>query len=118
MTEAGDAEVELRLVERFPDEGSNPMVGVLERRTRWFDAVTLQCIADEIGQVVLVASGYDCRALRPHQVSASSSSTIRTPRPTSRRILNEMGVDVTDISYAAADFIIDDVGAALAGAWT
>ena len=117
VTEGGDAEVELRLVERFPNQGSNPMVEVLERRTRWFDAVTLQCIADEIGQVVLVASGYDCRALR---FRTPGVRFIELDHPDTqadkRRILNEMGVDVTDISYAAADFIIDDVGAALAGA--
>lgn len=117
VTEDGDAEIELRLVERFPSRGSNPMVDVLERRTRWFDDITLRCIDDDIRQIVLVASGYDCRALR---FRTPGVRFIELDHPDTqadkRRILDEMGVDVTDIAYAAADFTVDDVGAALAAA--
>jgi methyltransferase (TIGR00027 family) len=33
-----------------------------------------------------------------------------------RRILGELGADATDVAFAAADFISDDVGAAMAAA--
>jgi methyltransferase (TIGR00027 family) len=117
VTAHGDSEIERRLVERFPSDSRSPMAERLERRTRWFDSVTLQSIEEGIRQVVLVAAGYDCRALR-----------FRTPgvrffeldhpatQADKRRIVEEMGADVADVAYAAADFIVDDVAAALAAA--
>ena len=93
------------------------MADRLERRTRWFDDVTLRCIEGGIRQVVLVAAGYDCRALR---FRTPGVRFIELDHPAThaekRHILSEMGADVTDVAYAAADFIVDDAGAALAAA--
>jgi methyltransferase (TIGR00027 family) len=93
------------------------MAAILERRTRWFDDVTLRSIADGIHQVVIVAAGYDCRALR---FRTPGVRFIELDHPATqadkRRILREMGTDVTGVSYAAADFTVDDVGAALGAA--
>jgi methyltransferase (TIGR00027 family) len=114
VTLHGDADVERRLVERFPGSRRSPMAEVLERRTRWFDWVTLDAIEGGIPQVVIVAAGYDCRALRfrtpgvrffelDHPVTQSDK----------QRILAQLGADTTEVAYAAADFVVDDVDAAL-----
>jgi len=117
VTADGEGEIEQRFVERFLSHGSSLMADVLKRRTRWFDDVTLRCIEKDIRQAVLVASGYDCRALR---FRTPGVRFIELDHPAThadkQRILDEMGVDVTDISYAVADFIVDDVGVALAAA--
>jgi methyltransferase (TIGR00027 family) len=117
VTEGGDGDVEQRLVERFPTRGRSRMAERLERRTRWFDKVTLRCIEEGISQVVIVAAGYDCRALR---FRTPGVQFVELDHPATQsdkqRILHEMGVDVADVAYAAADFIVDDVGAALAAA--
>jgi methyltransferase (TIGR00027 family) len=117
VTANGDDEIERRIVERFPSDRRGPMADLLERRTRWFDSVTLQSIEEGIRQVVIVAAGYDCRALR---FRTAGVRFIELDHPDThadkRRILGEMGADVADIAFARADFIVDDVGAALAGA--
>jgi methyltransferase (TIGR00027 family) len=118
VTANGDDEIECRIVERFPSDRRSPMADLLERRTRWFDSVTLQSIEEDIRQqVVIVAAGYDCRALR-FRTPGVRFFEVDHPdtQADKRRILGEMGADVTDIAFAAADFTVDDVGAALAGA--
>jgi len=64
VTVEGDGDIERQLVERFPGDRRSPMADLLERRTQWFDAVTLRAVEGGISQVVIVAAGYDCRALR------------------------------------------------------
>jgi methyltransferase (TIGR00027 family) len=117
VTVEGDGAIENRLVERFPTDRRTPMADLLERRTQWFDDVTLQAIEGGIRQVVIVAAGYDCRALR---FRTSGVRFIELDHPATqadkRRILDEMSADVTGVAYAAADFIVDDVGSALADA--
>jgi methyltransferase (TIGR00027 family) len=117
VTARGDGEIERQLVERFPGDRRSPMADLLERRTRWFDAVTLRAVEGGISQVVIVAAGYDCRALR---FRTSGVRFIELDHPSTqsdkRRILDDMSVDVADVGYAAADFVVDDVGAALAAA--
>lgn len=117
VTPDGDGEVERRLVEQFPTAQRSPMADLLERRTRWFDAVLLRAIEGGMRQVVIVAAGYDCRALR---FRTPGVRFIELDHPATqadkRRILAELGADTTDVVYAAADFTLDDVGAALAAA--
>jgi methyltransferase (TIGR00027 family) len=114
ITPDGDGTVEARLVERFPARGRTGMADYLERRTRWFDAVTLRTIEGGITQVVIVAAGYDCRALR---FRTPGVRFVELDHPATqhdkRRILAELGADATDVDFAAADFTIDDIGAAL-----
>src|SRR3954469_645003 len=64
VTADGDGDVERRLVERFPAGRRSAMSEALERRTMWFDGGTLRMIDAGVRQVVIVAAGYDCRALR------------------------------------------------------
>ena len=115
VTPEGDGEIERRLVERFPSDRRSPMAEVLERRTQWFDGVTLQAVETGIRQIVIVAAGYDCRAIR---FRTPGVRFIELDHPSTqadkRRILDDMGADATDVAYAAADFTVDDVGAALA----
>ena len=117
VTLEGDGEIERQLVERFPSERRSPMAELLERRTQWVDGVTLQAIEAGIRQIVIVAAGYDCRALR---FRTSGVRFIELDQPSTqadkRRILDDMSADVADVAYAAADFTVDDVGAALAAA--
>jgi methyltransferase (TIGR00027 family) len=117
VTLQGDGEIERQLVERFPSGRHSPMAELLERRTHWFDGVTLQAMEAGIRQIVIVAAGYDCRALR---FRTSGVRFIELDHPSTqadkRRILDDMNADVADVAYAAADFTVDDVGAALAAA--
>jgi methyltransferase (TIGR00027 family) len=117
VTQGGDGEIERQLVERFPSDRRSPMAELLERRTEWFDGVTLQALEAGIGQVVIVAAGYDCRALR---FRTPGVRFIELDHPSTqadkRHILDDMSADVTDVAYAAADFTVDDMGAALAAA--
>jgi methyltransferase (TIGR00027 family) len=117
VTPEGDDETECRLVERLPSGRRSPMAEFLERRTQWFDDVTLQAIGAGCPQVVIVAAGYDCRALR---FRTSGVRFIELDHPSTqadkRHLLDDMGADVTDVAYAAADFTVHDVGAALAAA--
>jgi methyltransferase (TIGR00027 family) len=118
VTAHGDAEVERRIVERFPAAGGrSPMADAVERRTRWFDGATLRLIERGVAQVVIVAAGYDCRALR---FRTPGVRFIELDHPATqadkRRTLAELGTDTADVAYASADFTVDDVGAALAAA--
>jgi methyltransferase (TIGR00027 family) len=117
VTPTGDGDIERLLVERFPARERSALGDYLERRTRWFDGVTLKLIEGGIRQVVIVAAGYDCRALR---FRTPAVRFIELDHPATqadkRRILAELGADTDDVAYAAADFTVDDVGAALAGA--
>jgi methyltransferase (TIGR00027 family) len=117
VTPDGDAEIEQRLVERFPSRRRSSMSDRLERRTRWFDGVSLGSIDAGIRQVVLVAAGYDCRALR---FRTPGVRFIELDHPATqadkRRLLAELGGRADDVAYAAADFTIDDIDVALADA--
>lgn len=117
VTVRGDGDIERRLVERFPSAHRSPMAELLERRTQWFDSVTLDAIEGGIAQIVIVAAGYDCRALR-FRTPGVRFTELDHPATQSdkRRILDDMRADVADVAYAAADFTVDDVGAALAAA--
>jgi methyltransferase (TIGR00027 family) len=117
VTAEGDGEIERQLVERFPSDRRSPMADLLERRTQWFDSVTLQAVEGGIRQVVIVAAGYDCRALR-FRTSGVRFTELDHPdtQADKRRILDDMRADMADVAFAAADFTIDDVGAALAAA--
>ncbi|MBV9935610.1 MAG: class I SAM-dependent methyltransferase [Actinobacteria bacterium] len=86
-------------------------------RTRFFDEATSGAIEDGITQVVIVAAGYDGRALR---FRTEGVQFIELDHPATqadkRKLLAELGIDSADVGFAAADFTTDDVGAALAGA--
>ncbi len=117
VTPDGDGDIEQRIVERFPARRRSPMSEWLERRTRWFDGVTLRSIDGGIRQVVIVAAGYDCRALR---FRTPGVRFLELDHPATqadkRRLLADLGGRTDDIAYAAADFTVDDIEAALVAA--
>jgi methyltransferase (TIGR00027 family) len=117
VTPDGDADIERRIVERFPPRTSPSLSDHLERRTRWFDGVVLRVLEAGIRQVVIVAAGYDCRALR---FRTPGVRFIELDHPATqadkRALLADLGADTSDVTFAAADFTVDDVGAALASA--
>jgi methyltransferase (TIGR00027 family) len=118
VTPAGDGDIERRIVERFLGSGGrSAMADALERRTRWFDGVTLRLIDGGVRQVVVVAAGYDCRSLR---FRTPGVRFIELDHPATqsdkRALLAELGADTANVAYAAADFTVDDVGAVLSGA--
>jgi methyltransferase (TIGR00027 family) len=117
VTPDGDASVEARLVERFPARRRSAMADYLEQRTRWFDGVALRSIDAGMRQIVLVAAGYDCRALR---FRTPGVRFVELDHPDTqqdkRRILAELGAQADGVAFAAADFTVDDIGAALADA--
>jgi methyltransferase (TIGR00027 family) len=117
VTPDGDADIERRIVERFPPRSAPSLSEYLERRTRWFDGVTVRMIEGGVRQVVIVAAGYDCRALR---FRTPGVRFIELDHPSTQRdkraLLDDLGADTSGVAYAAADFTVDDVGAALAGA--
>jgi methyltransferase (TIGR00027 family) len=117
VTTGGDAEIERRIVERFPPRRRSAMADRLEWRTRWFDGVTLRSIEAGIRQVVIVAAGYDCRALR---FRTPGVRFIELDHPATqadkRRLLDELGGRTDGVAFAAADFIVDDIEGALRAA--
>ena len=117
VTPDGDSTIETRLVERFPSRERASLSDWLEVRTRWFDGVTLKLVDGGIRQVVIVAAGYDCRALR---FRTPGVRFIELDHPATqadkRAILTDLGADTSDVAYAAADFTTDDIAAALASA--
>ena len=117
VTPSGDADIERKLIERFPANEPSAMADALERRTRWFDGVTLRMIEGGVRQIVLVAAGYDCRALRFRTPGVQFVELDHPATQADKRlILAELGAVTDDVAYAAADFTVDDVGEALAAA--
>ena len=86
-------------------------------RTRFFDEATTGAIDDGINQIVIVAAGYDGRALR---FKSDGVQFIELDHPATqadkRALLAALDIDSAHIAFAAADFTTDDVGAALAAA--
>jgi len=117
VTPDGDGEVERALVRRFPGGPRSALADLLEQRTRWVDDVTLTAIGDGIGQIVLVAAGYDCRALRFRSPGVRFTELDHPDTQADKvQILGELGADLTGITFVAADFLDTDVDAALAAA--
>ncbi len=116
----GDAAAELRL---YRSLGSTPLPknqsfhDRMERRTRFFDQLTLAAIDAGITQVVIVGAGYDGRPVRfatPgviwYEVDHPSTQSDKRAR------LLGAGADVAAIRFVAIDLTDADLGAALDGA--
>lgn len=116
----GDAEAELRLyrslgASRLPRTDS--FARRLERRTKFFDGETVRAIGRGIEQIVIVAAGYDGRALRfatPEvrffEVDHPATQADKRARLASAR------VDATGVTFVPVDLTKDDLVAALGGA--
>jgi methyltransferase (TIGR00027 family) len=91
------------------------LVRYIAARTRFFDQQTLDAIGRGVTQVVLVGAGYDGRALRFRSPGVRFFELDHPATQADKRALVErVGADATDVALVAADFVADDVGAALA----
>jgi methyltransferase (TIGR00027 family) len=96
---------------------SERMVAYLKARTAFFDRAVLDAIAAGIGQVVVVAAGYDGRALR---YARPGVRWFELDHPDTqadkRRRLAALGIDAAAVRFVAADVAVDDVAALLLAA--
>lgn len=87
----------------------------LRERTRFFDAFVVDAIAVGITQVVVVAAGYDGRALR---YATAGVTFIEIDHPDTqahkRRVLDELGVSTDGMQLVAVDLSEASASAALA----
>ena len=87
----------------------------LERRTRFFDAFTVEAITAGIDQIVIVAAGYDGRALR-YATPGVTFFEIDHPdtQQHKRQLLHDLGVDAAGIEFVAVDLVSGSADSSLA----
>ena len=92
------------------------MTSHLQARTLFMDEVVVGAIEGAVGQIVIAGAGYDGRSLRYagrgvrwYEIDHPSTQSDKLTR------LARLGIDVSHVRYAGADFAEDDVAAALAG---
>lgn len=92
------------------------MTRYLRVRTQFFDRAVVHALAAHIAQVVAVGAGYDGRSLR---YAAPGVRWFELDHPATqadkRARLERLGVPSGHVTFAAADFAVDDVAAVLAG---
>ncbi len=97
------------------------MAAYFQARTTWFDQVVVSALDGGTTQVVAVGAGYDGRSLRYAKPGVRWFELDHPATQLDKRArlagldLAELEPIVDDIGFAAADFAVDDVGAALAG---
>jgi methyltransferase (TIGR00027 family) len=86
----------------------------IAERTTFFDGAVLRAIVDGRSQIVILGAGYDLRACR-FRTPGVRFTEVDHPatQADKRRRLDDLGIATDDITFAAADFIEDDVDAAL-----
>jgi methyltransferase (TIGR00027 family) len=93
------------------------MTRYLRARTAFIDQAVVDAIAEGVGQIVSVGAGYDGRFLR---YDRSDVRWIELDHPATqadkRARVEHLGLDTGRVRFAAADFTVDDIGEALAGA--
>ncbi len=113
----GDAAAELRLYRSLgstPFPESRSFHDRMERRTRFFDRLTLAAIKGGGTQVVIVGAGYDGRSVR---FASPGVTWFEVDHPSTqadkRARLLDAGADVGAIRFVAVDLTDGDLGAAL-----
>ena len=93
------------------------MVAYLAARTSFFDHAVVASVDRGVEQVVIVAAGYDGRALR---YAKPGVRWFEVDHPDTQRDkrerLERLGIDVSPIRFVPADFGVDEVGALMVGA--
>jgi methyltransferase (TIGR00027 family) len=109
-----DAPEEIRSRAADAPERWHRLGGWITARTAFFDDAVLRAIAART-QIVILGAGYDLRALRFRNPRVRF---IEVDHPATqadkRRRLGALSIASDDVTYVAADFIDDDVDAALA----
>jgi methyltransferase (TIGR00027 family) len=89
----------------------------LRARTAFVDRAVVAALARGVRQLVAVGAGYDGRSLR---FAGADVRWFELDHPATQADklarLDDLGIDRAAIAFAAADFVADDVGAALAAA--
>jgi methyltransferase (TIGR00027 family) len=95
----------------------SPMTVHLAARTAYFDRATVRALDGGITQVVVAGAGYDGRALR-YAKPGVRWFEIDHPATQADKVarLARLAIPTPQLTFVAADFATDDVGAALAGA--
>jgi methyltransferase (TIGR00027 family) len=93
------------------------MATYLQARTSFFDRVVLRTLEAGVAQVVVAAAGYDGRALRYAKPDVRWFE-LDHPDTQADKLerLSRLAIETRGVAFASADFSVDDVGAALAGA--
>jgi methyltransferase (TIGR00027 family) len=96
---------------------TDSMVGYLAARTTFFDRVVVGTLERGVEQMVIAGAGYDGRALR---YAKPGVRWFELDHPDTQldklERLARLGIDVDHVTFASADFAVDDVGAALGAA--
>ena len=91
-----------------------PMTRYLELRTTFFDRTVVDAIAGGVDQMVMVGAGYDGRSLR---YAKDGVTWFELDHPDTQRDkrdrLERLGLAAPGVRFAAADFVVDDIPAAL-----
>ena len=97
---------------------SSDMARYLRARTAFFDTVVVRSLDPNAGtgidQAVSVGAGYDGRALR-YARSGARWFELDHPDTQADKLarLDALHIGAPDVTFVAADFVVDDVGAAL-----
>jgi methyltransferase (TIGR00027 family) len=102
---------------RYPYEGEPPMMHQPAARTTFYDAALERRIT-AVDQLVILGAGLDTRSYRLPQETRVRCFEVDTPRTQAfkREMLRQAGVDSTRVTYAPANFMIEDWFAKLVGA--
>jgi methyltransferase (TIGR00027 family) len=99
------------------DATETAMTRYLRARTAFFDRTVVAALERGIDQLVAVGAGYDGRSLR---YAAPGVRWLELDHPTTQADklarLDTLGIRRDDIAFVPADFVTEDVTAALAGA--
>lgn len=96
-------------VYRYPYEGTAPIAHEPAARVTYFDAALDRHLGD-IGQFVLLGAGFDTRAYRLPAGTRVRSFEVDAPKTQAckREMLKRAGVDTTQVTFVAADFLTED----------
>jgi methyltransferase (TIGR00027 family) len=98
-----------------------PMTRYLQARTTFFDTVVVRSLEPRggagIGQAVSVGAGFDGRSLRYARPSVRWFELDHPETQCDKRSrLDELQIATPGVTFVPADFVVDDVAVALAGA--
>jgi methyltransferase (TIGR00027 family) len=119
-TSYGDPDADQRLqadVAAGVSVAPSRMARYLQARTTFFDRAVVAAIDAGVTQLVAVGAGYDARSLR---YAKPGVRWFELDHPDTHddkvRRVGKLGLDTAGVTFVAADFVTDDVAAALAGA--
>lgn len=94
---------------RYPFEGDVPMQYAASARVTFFDSVVEQYLPG-MAQFVILGAGFDTRAFRLPKGTPVRSFEVDAPKTQAvkREMLEKAGIDLTEVTFVAADFEKED----------